>query len=96
MVTSQPPNEIVESIRKALSTYRAESGLTEMALAPLVGMSVSGFNDFMSGRRGLGPATWRALYRTRPELRWLLEEYQRSAALSSDQEAGPVAAAPRR
>lgn len=50
-----------------------------------VGLARATFHQWLSGRSPCTPTVWRALYRRFPELRWLLEEYQRQRALNSEE-----------
>jgi len=74
-------SDLAEPIRAALRQKRGNG--SEMSQAIETGVSVSAFHDFMAGGR-LGLTMWRRLYRQHPELRWLLEDYNRRLALGGE------------
>lgn len=74
--------DTVTQIRDAVRVWRESAGLSYAEAAEQIGVSVGLLHGFLSvGDPKLGRALWRALYRNRAELRWLLEEYQRQSAL---------------
>jgi transcriptional regulator with XRE-family HTH domain len=78
-----PTDQMADPVRDALRRRRAERGVTVSDLARESRLPVSSLHDFLNGRRPLGSVTYRALYRAYPDLRWLLEEYQRRSALET-------------
>lgn len=88
-----PTDNTLAEIRRALIQQMLDEGLSLTEFARRSDLSTGGMHDFLNGRRGLGLATWQSLYRTHPELRWLLEQHQRQSALSAEVADG---ASPRR
>lgn len=77
-------DDIARQIQRSVRAWRAETGLTYAEAAQTLGVSVGLLHGFLNGDTPqLGSLLWRALYRERAELRWLLEEFQRRSALAA-------------
>ena len=76
------PDDISRQVQATVRVWRESAGLNYADAAAQIGVSVGLLHAFLSAPDPkLGRQIWRALYRNLPELRWLLEEYQRQAAL---------------
>lgn len=74
--------DTVTQIRDTVRVWREGAGLSYAEAAEQIGVSVGLLHGFLAADEPrLGRALWRSLYRNLPELRWLLEEYQRQSAL---------------
>ena len=84
------PQTVVEAVE------RASGGRSIREIARELGVGKNIVERFLRGERTLEPdPLYVAIYRKYPQLRWLLEEFQRKAALAPDEEAGTVPSARR-